>query len=110
MREVFNILDGLTAEHERSRKPFGTRKMGSGVQPRNTRKGFVSAGMRRRTACGLEGRLRSNDEVARKGPRGFGGFSCLPHKAYQKVQCPSVSVEDGFSVFSGKKPCLTLTK
>ena len=31
----------------------------------------VSREMRRRTACGSEGRLRSNDEVARKGPRGF---------------------------------------
>ena len=52
----------------------GTRKAGGrvvGVRKMGTWKAFMSAGMRRRTARGSEGRLHSNGVAARKGPRGF---------------------------------------
>ena len=55
----------------------GTRKAGGrvvGVRETGDMEGlkaFVSAGMRRRTARGSEGRLHSNGVAARKGPRGF---------------------------------------
>ena len=79
MYEVFTHWIGLAAEHESSRKPFGTRKAWRGIQPRNTRKGFRV-------------RLRR--------------FSCL--FVFSPAGKPKGSVSfsvprRGFSVFSGKR-------
>ena len=68
-----------TAEHESARKPASRDTKGGwtgcgGAEDKGVWrawKAFVSAGMRRRTARGSEGRLHSNGVAARKGPRGF---------------------------------------
>ena len=73
--------DGLTAEHESSRKPFGTRKVWRGCSTTEYTEGF---------SCPPEAV--------------WVFFRVQPRRAYPKAQCPSVSVEDGFSVFSGKDP------
>ena len=66
----------------------GTRKAGGrvvGVRETGDLKAFVSAGMRRRTARGSEGRLHSNGVAARKDPRGFGVFRVSPAGKFSSV-------------------------